>query len=193
MAPDQVVVVTDEQDLTTSWQLMLFAGLATLVIGLIVAFHPSTSLNVISVLIGILFVIGGIIHLIRVLDHNEPHRVWLGIAGLLLIVIGIICIRHLHLTQAALALIIGIAWIVQGVIALIAGIGGGSRQGRGWWIFFGLVSLAAGIVVAADPSTSITVLAILVGIWFAVMGALEIVGAFILRHAVKQAASSSSS
>ncbi|HLN15571.1 MAG TPA: HdeD family acid-resistance protein [Acidimicrobiales bacterium] len=185
--------MTDEQDLTTSWQLMLFAGLATLVIGLIVAFHPSTSLNVISVLIGILFVIGGIIHLIRVLDHNEPHRVWLGIAGLLLIVIGIICIRHLHLTQAALALIIGIAWIVQGVIALIAGIGGGSRQGRGWWIFFGLVSLAAGIVVAANPSTSITVLAILVGIWFAVMGALEIVGAFILRHAVKQAASSSSS
>ena len=30
-------------------------------------------------------------------------------------------------------------------------------------------------------------LAVLVGIWFAVLGAFEIIGAFILRHAVSQA------
>ncbi|HKB30918.1 MAG TPA: HdeD family acid-resistance protein [Streptosporangiaceae bacterium] len=166
----------------TSWQATLFLGVVTLILGLIVSFRPSGSLNVIAVLLGILMIISGIFHLVRVFDAREPHRVWLGIAGLLFIVIGVILIRHLHLTLAIIGLMVGIVWIVQGVVSLIAGLSGGSRQGRGWWIFFGLVSLIAGIVVASAPVTSLTVLATLLGIWFAVMGAFEIIGAFLLRH-----------
>ena len=64
-------------------------------------------------------------------------RVWLGIVGLLFIVIGVVLIRHLHLTLAAIGLVIGITWIVQGVAALIGGISGGAREGRAWWIIFG--------------------------------------------------------
>jgi hypothetical protein len=49
------------------------------------------------------------------------------------------------------------------------------RVRRGWWIFFGLIGLIAGIVVVAVPTTSVTVLAVLVGIWFIVTGVTEIV------------------
>ncbi len=168
-----------------SWQATLFLGVATLILGLVVSFHPTGSLNVIAVLLGILLIISGIFHLIRVFDNSEPHRVWLGIAGLLFIVIGIVLIRHLHLTLAAIGLLIGIVWIVQGLVALIAGLAGGSREGRGWWIFFGIVSLIAGIVVASAPVSSVTVLAVLIGIWFIVMGIFEIIGAFLLRHVAK--------
>jgi uncharacterized membrane protein HdeD (DUF308 family) len=168
-----------------SWQATLFLGVATLILGLVVSFHPTGSLNVIAVLLGILLIISGIFHLIRVFDNSEPHRVWLGIAGLLFIVIGVVLIRHLHLTLAAIGLIIGIVWIVQGLVALIAGLAGGSREGRGWWIFFGIVSLIAGIVVASAPVSSVTVLAVLIGIWFIVMGIFEIVGAFLLRRVAK--------
>ena len=172
-----------------SWQATLFLGVVTLILGLIVAFHPSGSLNVIAVLLGILMLISGIFHLVRVFDANEPHRVWLGIAGLLFIVIGVVLIRHLHLTTGLIGLIIGIVWIVQGVVSLIAGLSGGSQQGRGWWIFFGLISLIAGIVVASSPISSVTVLAVLLGIWFIVMGIFEIIGAFLLRHVAKKAES----
>jgi uncharacterized membrane protein HdeD (DUF308 family) len=168
-----------------SWQATLFLGVVTLILGLVVSFHPTGSLNVIAVLLGILMIISGIFHLIRVFDNSEPHRVWLGIAGLLFIVIGIVLIRHLHLTLAAIGLIIGIVWIVQGLVALIAGLAGGSREGRGWWIFFGIVSLIAGIVVASAPVSSVTVLAVLIGIWFIVMGIFEIIGAFLLRHVAR--------
>jgi len=71
------------------------------------------------------------------------------------------------------------------VVSLIAGLSGGSREGRGWWIFFGIVSLIAGIVVATAPVSSVTVLAVLIGIWFIVMGIFEIIGAFVLRHMAK--------
>ena len=99
--------------------------------------------------------------------------------------IGVVLIRHLHLSRALIGLVIGITWIVQGLTALIGGISGGVREGRAWWITFGVVSLIAGIVVAVAPESSVTVLAVLVGIWFIIMGIFEIIGAFLLRHALR--------
>jgi len=171
--------------LTGSWQATMFLGVVTLILGVIVSFHPTGSLNVIAVLLGILMILSGIFHLIRVFDPRERHRVWLGIAGLLFIVIGVVLIRHLHLTRALIGLVIGITWIVQGLTALIGGISGGVREGRAWWITFGVISLIAGIVVAATPADSVTVLAVLLGIWFIIMGIFEIIGAFLLRHAFR--------
>jgi uncharacterized membrane protein HdeD (DUF308 family) len=171
--------------LAGSWQATLFLGALTLILGLIVSFHPTGSLNVIAVLLGILMILSGIFHLIRVFDPRERHRIWLGIAGLLFIVIGVVLIRHLHLSRALIGLVIGITWIVQGLTALIGGISGGVREGRAWWITFGVISLIAGIVVAVAPESSVTVLAVLVGIWFIIMGIFEIIGAFLLRHALR--------
>jgi uncharacterized membrane protein HdeD (DUF308 family) len=160
-------------------------GALTVVLGLIVSLHPSGSVNVIAVLLGILMILSGLFHLIRVFDPQEAHRVWLGIAGLLFIVIGVILIRHLHLTRAIIGLIIGITWIVQGLAALIGGISGGAREGRAWWIIFGAASLIAGIAVTVTPASSLNVLATLLGIWFIVMGVFEIIGGLILRHALR--------
>jgi uncharacterized membrane protein HdeD (DUF308 family) len=173
--------------LAGSWQAALFVGVVTLILGLIVAFHPTTSLNVLAVLLGILMILSGIFHLIRVFDPRERHRVWLGIAGLLFIVIGVLLIRHLHLTRSIIGLVIGLTWIVQGLTALIGGISGGVREGRAWWIIFGVVSLIAGIVVVSAPASSLDVLAALLGIWFIVMGIFEIIAGFLLRHELRDA------
>ena len=170
--------------LARSWQAALFLGVLTVILGVIVSFHPSGSLNVLAVLLGILMILSGISSLIRVFDPEESHRVWLGVAGLLFIALGVVLIRHLHLTIAIIGLIIGITWIIQGVVALIGGISGGVREGRGWWITFGVISLIAGIVVAASPVTSVTVLALLLGIWFIVMGIMQIIAGFTLRHRI---------
>lgn len=112
----------------TTWQTTLFLGVATVILGLIVSFHPSGSLNVIAVLVGILMIISGLFHLIRVFDSAEQHRVWLGIAGLLYVVIGVVLIRHLNLTVAVIGLIVGLTWIVSGLSALFGGVVG-SREG----------------------------------------------------------------
>jgi uncharacterized membrane protein HdeD (DUF308 family) len=173
--------------MAATWQATLFLGAATLILGLIVSFHPTGSLNVIAVLLGIAAILSGIFHLIRVFDPKELHRVWLGIAGLLFIVIGVVLIRHLHLTRSLIGLLIGITWIVQGLTALIGGISGGVREGRAWWIIFGVVSLIAGIVVAVTPASSLNVLAVLLGIWFVIMGIFEIIGGLLLRRALREA------
>jgi uncharacterized membrane protein HdeD (DUF308 family) len=110
----------------------------------------------------------------------------MGISGLLLLVIGVVMLRHLHLTVALIGLIIGITWIVQGVIALIVSLSGGAREGRGWWIFFGIFSLIGGIVITALPTESVKVLAVLIGIWFLIQGLLEIAGGLRIRQAARR-------
>jgi uncharacterized membrane protein HdeD (DUF308 family) len=168
-----------------SWQAGMLLGALTLILGIVVTFHPTGSLNVIAVLLGIMMILSGLFHLIRVFEPRERQRVWSGITGLLFIVIGVILIRHLHLTLAVIGLVIGVTWIVQGLTAFIGGIAGGAREGRAWWIFFGALSLVAGIVVVATPVTSLSVLAVLFGIWFIVMGIAEVIGGFLLRRSLR--------
>ena len=117
-----------------SWPVTVILGALTLIVGLAVAFHPAGSLNVAAVLLGVLMILSGIFNLIRVFDREEAHRVWLGVAGLMFIVVGVVLIRHLHLTVAVIGLLIGITWIVQGLAALIGGISSDAREGRAWWI-----------------------------------------------------------
>jgi len=171
--------------MAVAWQATLILGVLSVILGLIVSFHPEGSLNVLAVLIGVFAILSGIFHLIRVFDARESHRIWLGISGLLFIIVGVVLIRHLNLTRALIGLFVGITWIVQGVSALIGGIAGGVREGRGWWIAFGAVSLIAGIVVAATPVDSLTVLAVLIGIWCIIMGIFEIIGGLMLRRLVR--------
>ena len=170
-----------------AWQLQLLAGLITVIVGIVLSFAPSTSLNVICVIIGILFIIGGIFHFVRMLDSQEQHRAWLGIAGLLEVVIGVVLIRHLDLSKALIGLLIGLTWIVQGVVALLAGILGTEGRSRVWPIIFGVISIIAGAVVVAVPLNSVHVIAVLVGIWFLVIGILEIISGLFLRSDLKKA------
>ena len=168
---------------TSAWRTSLLGGVVTLVLGVIVALHPSGSLSVIAVLLGILLVVSGLVHLVRALDRRQEHRGWLGLVGLLLIVFGVVLIRHIDLTIAVIGMLVGVAWIVQGLAWLMSGLQARTVRGHGWQVFFGTISLIAGIVVTATPVSSVTVLASLVGICFAVLGTAEIIGAFILRRA----------
>ncbi len=170
-----------------AWQATLSLGVVTLILGLIVSFHPTASVNVIAVLLGILMLLSGIFHVVRVFGRHEQHRVWLGVSGLVLIVIGVVLLRDLNLTLALIGLFVGISWIFQGVSALVVGFSGGADEGRGWWIFFGILSVIGGVVVTAVPVSSVTALAVLIGIWFVVVGLLEILAGFMLRHEITKA------
>src|SRR4051794_33846851 len=170
-----------------AWQATLVLGVVTSVLGLIVTFYPSATLKVIAVLFGLLMIVSGLFHLIRVFGGNEAHRVWMGISGLLLVVIGVVLLRDLHLTVALIGLIIGVTWIVQEVTALIVSFSGGAREGRGWWILFGIVSLVGGVVITAVSLGGGTAPAPLARVWVIIPGPFEIAPRFMLPPAVRRA------
>ena len=94
-----------------SWQATVILGAVTLILGLIVSFHPGGSLNVVAVLLGILMICSGIFHLVRIFGRGEAHRIWLGISGLLLIVIGV--------AQFALLFVVSFSMISSAVCGLV--------------------------------------------------------------------------
>jgi uncharacterized membrane protein HdeD (DUF308 family) len=179
--------IDEEAPWRLGWQAALLLGVVTLVLGLIVAFHPTTSLTVIMVLLGVLLLVAGAFHIVRAFAAGEEHRVWRVIAGLLCVVTGVVMIRHLQLSLAVIALFIGFTWIVQGLLALFEAMSGRRSGVVGWAVLFGAISVIAGIVVVSVPISSITALAVLTGIWFIVMGIMEIVGALVFRHEMRKA------
>ena len=56
--------------------------------------------------------------------------------------------------------------------------------GRGWHVFFGVVSIIAGMVVVAWPFDSIAVLAVVTGVWAVFIGIYQIVWALAARKNV---------
>jgi uncharacterized membrane protein HdeD (DUF308 family) len=176
-----------ERGLPGGWLGELVLGLATLVLGLIVAFHPTHSLTVLATLLGVLMIISGVWHVIRSFHGTGDHRMWRAIGGVLFFLAGIFMLRHTGLTLSIIALFAGFAFIMAGIAALSEAV---SRDHdlmvRIFAAVFGLLCLAAGIAAIVTPIHSLTRLAIVLGWAFAAMGILQMVGAIASRQALRK-------
>ena len=70
--------------------------------------------------------------------------------------------------------------------AVASAVGDRGFPGRGWAIFFGVISIIAGVVVLAYPYDSIVTLALVVGIWLIVIGVMEVIAGFAMRSDAKK-------
>jgi uncharacterized membrane protein HdeD (DUF308 family) len=172
------------------WGWVLFFGIVTVLAGLFAIVWPDRTLQVIAVLFGIQLVVAGIFRFVTALAVDEASggtRVLLALLGVLSFIVGLYALRNVLVTIAALALLLGIFWIVNGVVETFTALSDRGMQGRGWAIFMGLLSIVAGVVVLVYPGISLATLAIVLGFWLIVFGVMEIVAAFRLRS-VGQAA-----
>jgi uncharacterized membrane protein HdeD (DUF308 family) len=173
------------------WKAMLLTGIVTLVLGALVLGWPKVSILTAAVLFGIYLLASGIAEMVFAfsLPVSAPYRVMLFITGALSMVLGVLAFRHFGEGYAVLllAIWIGVGFLFQGVAETATAISYRELPGRGWHIFFGLLSMAAGVVVLAWPYDSIWTLAIVTGAWFVVIGITEIVAALVTRKDLKKA------
>jgi hypothetical protein len=73
-------------------------------------------------------------------------------------------------------------FIFRGVSSVAAAISHQGFPGRGWAIFFGVISLIAGLVVLAYPFTSIVTLMLVAGVWLIVLGVAEVIAGITMRR-----------
>jgi uncharacterized membrane protein HdeD (DUF308 family) len=171
------------------WGWLFAFGIITLLTGVVVLAWPGRTLVVVAVLFGIELMAAGIFRFVAGLaseDESGGTRVLLALLGVLSFIVGLYALRHVLVTVAALALLLGIFWIVNGAVEMFAALSYREMPGRGWTILVGLLSVLAGVVVLAYPGISLLTLAVVLGVWLLVLGLMEIVQAFQLR-AVGQA------
>jgi uncharacterized membrane protein HdeD (DUF308 family) len=171
------------------WKSTLVSGILSLVLGVLVLVWPGISVLVAAIWFGVYLLITGIAQVVFAfsLHVTAGSRILLFISGAASLILAVLAFRHFGQGYAVLllAIWIGVGFIFRGVATTVSAISDPTLPGRGWSIFVGVISLLAGIVVIASPFDSIITLAIVVGVWFIVIGVFEIVSSFGIRKASK--------
>jgi uncharacterized membrane protein HdeD (DUF308 family) len=106
---------------------------------------------------------------------------WLGIVqGIALLVLGALCLSAPGATLVVLVQLVGIYWLVTGILELVGLIG--DRTAWGWKLFAGIIGILAGIAIVAHPMWATilvpTTLVLVIGIFGIISGVMVIVHSF---------------
>lgn len=163
------------------WPVVMFMGLLTVVLGVVVVAWPDQTLVVLSVLFGIQLLLVGVFRLISAFSSETAAPGLMGFVGILGMVAGVAVVRHPFETVAILATILGIVWIVSGTIDVIGAIADSRLEDRFWTGLMGFVTAIAGIIIIAWPKPTVTVIAWIAGIYLILIGLIAAFGAIRLR------------
>jgi uncharacterized membrane protein HdeD (DUF308 family) len=158
------------------WGWLMAFGVITFLAGIVALAWPGLTLIVVAVLFGVQLVVTGIFRFVAAAAVNDlagGPRVLLAVLGLLSLIIGLYAVRHVLITLLVLAVLLGIFWIINGTTELFLALSRRDMAGRGWTGVMGAFSIVAGLIVLADPSISLLTLAIVLGVWLLVFGAME--------------------
>jgi uncharacterized membrane protein HdeD (DUF308 family) len=163
------------------------SGVLSLALGVTVLAWPQISVLAAAIAFGVYLLITGGAQVVFAfsLHVSAGSRILLFISGAASLILAVLAFRHFGNAVLLLAIWIGVGFIFRGVATTVSAISDPDLPGRGWSIFIGVISLLAGIVVMASPFESIVTLALVVGIWLAVLGIFEILSAFRIRKAVE--------
>jgi uncharacterized membrane protein HdeD (DUF308 family) len=169
----------------TNWWLPVLTGVISITVGIIAIAYPDITLRVIGILFGINILLVGVVALIMAFDPDSDtvHSVMRLIVGFLALLAGLALLVRPDASVLAVLLVISFWLIVAGVSDLLRGIT--IREGRWTSIILGVIGIAAGVVLVANPDIGITTIALIAGIVFIVRGVADMAYGFDLRRAAK--------
>jgi uncharacterized membrane protein HdeD (DUF308 family) len=168
-----------------SWGWVLFFGIVTLGLGIVVTLHPKDTIYAFAVVVGIWLFVAGLFRIILAIADSEDtgDERWLtALLGLVSVVIGILVLHHTDETITTLAFLIGLFWVIGGIIEFFTAYSDRGSPARGWRLVMGLLAIAAGVVTLVWPHLTVNALAVLIGIWLIIYGLLEVVLSVQLRR-----------
>jgi uncharacterized membrane protein HdeD (DUF308 family) len=167
----------------SAWQVLLTAGIAAIVLGVLVLAWPGETLLVVGVLFGVYLVVSGVLQLAGAFGPHVPGgmRALSFVTGALSVLLGLICFRGAAESLLLLALWIGFGWLLRGIMMVAVALSAEELPARGWQVFFGALTFVAGVVLIVSPFGSLTALTVVAGVWLVVLGVAEVVHAASLR------------
>jgi len=177
-------------DIGDAWLWALGWALATLVPGVVVLVWPQETLHVLAVVIGLHFLLGGVFSFVSAFSRSYRDggsrlmRILLAFGSVL---VGVVCLRHPLQTIAVLSLVVGVFWLLSGLVTVYIAIADRGRAHRGLTFGVGTLGVVAGVVVLGYPAESAVALARLLGLWLVLLGVAEVAVALALRSAGRRA------
>jgi uncharacterized membrane protein HdeD (DUF308 family)/alpha-beta hydrolase superfamily lysophospholipase len=142
------------------WWLAVVLGLVCAVVGMVLIFRPFTSLSVLILLVAAGLIVTGVATLAAA--RRAGRRLLSTVAGLAWIAAGVLVLGWPDITTRALAVVVGIALVVGGVVDVVAGLRG-SIDERLAAVISGLASMIFGLLALTWPDVTVLVVAIVFG------------------------------
>ena len=173
------------------WWILLLNGLLGAIIGCYLIVSPFDTLATLTLVVGIYLIIWSVLQVVASVLRQEDRGlgVMLGVLGLLA---GLIVVRNPVNSILFVTLAFGVYQIIWGVVAGVS-LFSSETLNKGVVALEAVLAIIIGIVVISYPQPSISVLALIFGIFALAYGVLEIIAAFALRKLANDALSASSS
>ncbi|MFF8938295.1 HdeD family acid-resistance protein [Streptomyces paradoxus] len=169
-----------------SWTWILASAVATLVPGILLLVWPEATLHVVAVLIGLYLLAAGAFRFVATFARQEQgHRLPSLLLAVLYVLAGVLCLRNPLQTITALSLIVGLVWLVSGILTLYTALAARDLPHRGFVLGMAVLGIVAGVVVLALPAESARALTRLLGLWLVLLGLAEAGLAFAWRAALR--------
>jgi uncharacterized membrane protein HdeD (DUF308 family) len=162
------------------WGLVLALGIVSIVFGIVVLANIWASVRLVAVFAGLFLVFAGLVQALG--SSGSDRRLGRVLSGALAVVIGLGVIFWPEPSVKTLAVLVGLAFILWGVIMAVAAL---IDRSDGWGAGFGFGALLAivGLIIVVWPGPTIAVLMVLVGLNALLFGVSCVVQALAMRRA----------
>ena len=172
------------RDITGYWWAALAAGIAWVVVALVILQFNNASVTTVGILVGLMFALAGIQNLALASVPGMTARWAWALFGVLFLVSAVICFAHPASTFAGLADILGFLFLLVGVWWMVRAFLERAVN-PAWWL--GLISGILMTIMAFWTSGQFFidkayVLLVFAGIWALMTGITDIVRAFEIRR-----------
>jgi len=169
------------------WKLYLFEGIVLLVLGALAIVLPPLATLAVTILLGWLFLVSGVVGLITTLWMRQAPGFWWSLLSAVLgIVVGFMLLARPLTGAVSLTVLLVAFFIIEGVASIMFSLEHKRElSGRwGWMLVSGVIDLALALFIFAGlPSTAAWAIGLLVGINMVFGGAALIAMALHARHA----------
>ena len=169
--------------LVRKWWVVLLQGILLLLISLFIFRNPATVLSGVSIWMGLLIFISGVIALLTTFANDKSeNKIILILWSLLTIVFGFLMLTNILVTMKAITLLFGIWMLVGGLRFLAAGWVIRGENSLGWVVILtGIFSIIAAVMIMTSLGTAAIGISVLLGTQVLVAGIALIILAVIKK------------
>jgi len=171
-------------NLARNWWALALRGAAAIIFGLIALFWPPAAVAALVAVFGAYALVDGILNLVAAVRAGREGQRWgvLVFEGIVSLLVGVLTLFYPGVTALALVLWVGAWSLITGVLELVAAIRL-RKQIEGEWLLAlsGILSIAFGILLFISPMIGAIAIAIWIGAYAVIFGALLVGLALRLR------------
>ncbi|MCC5951063.1 MAG: DUF308 domain-containing protein [Acidimicrobiia bacterium] len=155
----------------TRWWVLVVAGALVAAVGMLVIIRPVAGVFGVAVFVGLGFVLAGLNDLVAAAQLGPARwaaRVW----GAVSVAVGVAVLVWPAITVVAVAWLVGLGLVARGAIQVVSALVLQPPR-RVAWVVAGIIEVAVGVAVMAWPEVSLSIVAVLLGIYLVFAGVVQ--------------------